>query len=53
MSNESSEKDFLVYREDKPGIPLALKVAWTALILFGVVYLFQYALPDLKIWLGK
>lgn len=45
------ERDFQVYQGWK--IPAFLKMAWTALIIWQVVYLVTYLVPNLKEWLNK
>lgn len=49
--SEPSEKDYLVYSGNK--VPRVIRFAWTVLIIFIVIYLFQWALPDLKLWIAK
>ncbi len=46
-----SEKDFQKYVGWK--IPAALKYIWIILIVWAVVYIVKYVVPDLLIWLNK
>ncbi|MFZ8934911.1 MAG: hypothetical protein ACO20H_09595 [Bacteriovoracaceae bacterium] len=34
-------------------IPLVIKIVWSILIVWLIVYLVSYLGPDLKIWLNK
>jgi len=53
MKNESSESDFLKYRDDHRPLPLAIRVAWFIFFVFCALYLMSFAIPDLKVWLAK
>jgi len=33
--------------------PIFLKLAWTILIVWGLFYIVNLSLPDLKLWLSK
>lgn len=45
------ETDLLQYKGNQ--VPRILRFAWTILIVFSVIYLVNYMLPDLKEWLAK
>lgn len=57
MSDKKLEKspekeiDLLQYKGNS--FPRVLRFAWTVLIIFSVIYLVKYMVPDLKEWLTK
>jgi len=49
--NSDREVDLLQYQGNS--FPRVLRLVWTILLIFCVVYLVRYMLPDLRIWLAK
>jgi hypothetical protein len=45
------EKDFLVYSGNS--VPRFLRLMWTFLIVFCIVYCLRYATPDLIEWIKR
>lgn len=45
------ETDLLQYKSNN--VPRVLRFAWSVLIIFSLVYLARYMVPDLREWLAK
>lgn len=52
MENKNlKERDF--HHGEGHAVPLFIKFAWSVLIIWGIIYLIKFGLPDLKVWISR
>jgi len=51
LQDHNQDPDLSYHRYEGNKIPRLIRLSWTLLVIFAVIYLALYAWPDLREWL--